>query len=240
LTPQYTIFSLGDQALSFQFDGETIDREVHALLCRMKTWINDNPFPGLLDVIVGYASISLRYDAFTLISQERCESAATYVKNYLGVAYENTKSLNSKPSGKHFDIPVCYNDIFGLDLQFVAERNNLDVDEIIKLHTSVTYSVYLIGFLPGFPYLGLVDPKLEVPRKSSPRPRVHAGSIGVAGKQTGIYPFDSPGGWQIIGRTPLNIFDSVQNPPALLEAGDTVSFYAIDEKEFVKIEKSQP
>lgn len=136
--------------------------------------------------------------------------------------------------GKSFEIPVCYED-FGLDLEDMAKHTGLDPSEIIHRHVKPTYTLYFIGFLPGFLYLGHVDEQIQIPRKHNPRPRLDQGSVGIAENQTGIYPSVSPGGWQIIGRTPVNIFDVNQNPPSPFKPGDQIKFKAIDRKEFDNI-----
>jgi inhibitor of KinA len=134
------------------------------------------------------------------------------------------------------NIPVCYEEEFAMDLQQLAITKNISVDEVIQIHTTRQYKVYMLGFLPGFPYMGEVDEKISMPRKPQPV-NIEAGSVGIAGKQTGIYPLNSPGGWQIIGRTPLRIFDSAGEEPTLLRAGDTVQFYSITKNEFELINK---
>ena len=129
-------------------------------------------------------------------------------------------------------VPVCYSRKYGLDLDAISEHTKLPVEEIIHLHTATKYKVYMIGFLPGFAYMGDVDDSIAVLRKPEPRTRIEAGSVGIAGKQTGIYPLASPGGWQIIGRTPVILFDTKKETPAFFRAGDEVQFYPITEDEF--------
>ena len=129
-------------------------------------------------------------------------------------------------------IPVYYN---GEDLEYVANLHQLTVEAVIKIHTTVTYRVFMTGFLPGFAYMGTVDEKIITPRKEKPRLHVAAGSVGIAGAQTGIYPIDSPGGWQLIGKTPLQIFNKEKINPCLLKAGDKIQFVAIDKNEFEKL-----
>lgn len=204
----------------------------------MKKWFAKNSFPGLLDVVLGYRSIAVQFDLYTLVNTTQCKFAAAYVSLKLQSAYEAAQSDTTSTNGKHITIPVCYHPDYAPDIQGVAVAKGITVEDVISLHSSKVYSVYLIGFLPGFPYLGFVSDQLEVPRKDSPRPRVAAGSVGVAGKQTGIYPLDSPGGWQIIGRTPIKLFDPYLDPPVLLEFGDTVSFEPITLNEFNLINKS--
>lgn len=132
------------------------------------------------------------------------------------------------------NIPVCYDKEYGPDLDFVALKNDISVEEIIQCHLATTYRVYMLGFLPGFAYMGLINEKIVSPRKQYPAP-VEAGSVGIAGKQTGIYPFKSPGGWQIIARTPLKLFDKEKTNPVLFKAGDNVKFYSITKDEFEDI-----
>ena len=132
-------------------------------------------------------------------------------------------------------IPVCYDKTVGLDIESVAQIHNLTIQEVIELHTAITYRVFMNGFLPGFAYMGIVDPSIQTPRHESPRPVVKAGSVGIAGVQTGIYPSDSPGGWQIIGKTPVPLIDENEN--ILLKPGSFVKFNAISLFEFEKLNK---
>ena len=134
------------------------------------------------------------------------------------------------------NIPVCYDEEFGVDLQRIVEEKKLSKDEVIRLHCGKQYRVFMLGFLPGFPYMGEVDEKIAMPRKSEPK-AVAAGSVAIAGRQTGIYPLASPGGWSVIGRTPLKLFDPEKERPTLLNAGDTVEFYSISKEEFLLHEK---
>ena len=131
-------------------------------------------------------------------------------------------------------VPICYDEEFGIDLDRIAKEKKLSKEEIIQLHTGKKYKVYMLGFLPGFPYMGAVDEKIAMPRKAQPI-MVTGGSIGIAGKQTGIYPFTSPGGWNIIGITPLRLFDQSKDEPTLLRTGDLVEFYSISKDEFLKM-----
>jgi inhibitor of KinA len=127
---------------------------------------------------------------------------------------------------------VCYGEKYAWDINEIAKEKSIPVDEIIRLHTAKKYRVYMIGFLPGFAYMGEVDEKIAIPRKAQPRTSVEGGSVGIAGMQTGIYPIDSPGGWQIIGKTPLKLFDKERDDPVLLKPGDEIEFYSITENEF--------
>ncbi|HEY0654918.1 MAG TPA: 5-oxoprolinase subunit PxpB [Chryseosolibacter sp.] len=233
---EYSIFSLGDQAVSLEITGHEIDPSVHATLMSMKQWLEKNPFTGMQDIVLGYRSISVTFDLFA-VTNSGVSNVSAIVKEKLVAAFAVGKNQHTQLPSRHVKIPVCYNEKFGMDIPALCEHNGLSVDEVVELHTNKSYNVYLVGFLPGFPYLGFVDHRLEMPRHPSPRAIVPAGSVGIAGKQTGIYPFDSPGGWQIIGRTPLKMFDPHRMPPVLIEAGDTVTFFSIDEQEFERLQK---
>jgi len=136
------------------------------------------------------------------------------------------------------EIPAVYGGNFGPDLKDVAERCGLGEKEVVKIHSSATYTVYFLGFSPGFPYLGGLPEKLSVPRLPNPRTKVHAGSVAIGGNQTGIYPIESPGGWRIIGRTPLRLFNPMAKSPTLLQMGDIVRFVPISEGEFTRLAES--
>lgn len=146
--------------------------------------------------------------------------------------------FKSSATSKIYQIPVCYDPDFGIDLQAMAKAKNLSREEVIKLHTEPIYKIHFLGFLPGFPYLSGLPSKIHQARLASPRREIADGSVGIAGDQSGIYPQASPGGWNIIGRTPLKLFDIQQNPPALLEAGNRLQFYSIGQKEYQSIKKA--
>jgi inhibitor of KinA len=143
----------------------------------------------------------------------------------------------SEKNNRLFKIPVCYNLNFAPDIKTLADSKNLSVEEVIQLHTSGTYKVYMLGFLPGFAYMGEVNEKMIIPRKPQPV-NVEQGSVGIAGKQTGIYPLASPGGWQIVGRTPLKLFDAAKEEPTLFKIGDKIHFFPITENDFYEIQNS--
>jgi inhibitor of KinA len=154
-------------------------------------------------------------------------------------AYRHAAITIDRPKTSIIEIPVCYHPSFALDMEIISGSTQLSTKEIIRLHTDVEYTVYMIGFLPGFPYMGFVDDRIAFGRKSTPRAMVPAGSVGIAGKQTGIYPLDSPGGWQIIGRTPLTLFEPRRDPPVALEPGGTVRFFEVSLAEFESMSQKQ-
>jgi inhibitor of KinA len=158
-------------------------------------------------------------------------SAFEWVKKEVERAIQECSDDDALPA-RSLRIPVCYDSAFGVDLKTLARTSKLLVNEVIALHTQQTYRVYMLGFLPGFPYMGIVDDKIATPRLSTPRKHVPAGSVGIAGNQTGIYPVDSPGGWNIIGRTPVKLFDPESESLALLQPGDEVSFIPISKSAY--------
>ena len=151
----------------------------------------------------------------------------------------STFKLNDEfiSKSKTYRIPVCYQN-FGLDLENISYHLDYSISEIIDFHTSKTYTLFFTGFLPGFLYLGKVDDKINLPRHKKPRPKVKAGSVGIAENQTGIYPMESPGGWQIIGRTPLKIFDVNHPKPSPFNPGDQINFYEIDKSKFMELNEN--
>jgi inhibitor of KinA len=229
-TSPYEIFPLGDSALTFDL-GNKICSELNQKVIAMQEWFSRHAFEGLKDVILGYSSLTIIYDPFVVQKKNKITATVfSFVKEKLESAFENTIESVSK-NGEQIEIPVCYDGDFGLDLPLIAETSQLSIEEIIELHLSTVYRVYMMGFLPGFAYMGKIDERIQVPRKQKPVD-VMAGSVGIAGGQTGIYPLDSPGGWQIIGRTPVKLFDPNAELPVKLKAGQHVRFKRIDVSEF--------
>jgi inhibitor of KinA len=232
LNPPVDIFALGDSAATIEL-GNSIDRELNAKSRNMKDWLLAHPFEGMQDVIGAYSSVSIFYDPVTVMEKMRPNGGAfDFVRQRLFEALNNSASGSTAEKDEIVRIPVCYDDAFGPDLDMVSQTNHLSKQSIIDLHVSKLYYVYMIGFLPGFSYMAEVDEKLFMPRKKVPV-NVAAGSVGIAGGQTGLYPFSCPGGWQIIGRTPVPLFNPNQQVPVVLESGDLVEFYAITKEEFV-------
>lgn len=222
LTP--SIYSLGDSAMTLDL-GNRIDEQLNTRVLAVYDWLGDHPLEGILDRIVAYSSVSVFYDPSG--THDR-----TAVFEWLREAWRQTAGSSIPKEGREIRIPVCYEGEYAPDIDEVAGQTGLTVGELINLHCIPEYRIYMIGFLPGFPYMGKIDPRLEVSRKIRPAP-VIAGGVGIAGKQTGIYPLNSPGGWQIIGRTPLHLFDRHSNPPILLHIGDRVRFYPVSKADFL-------
>lgn len=212
----------GDSALVVEFGdeiSEEVNRRVHALAYAL----GKNPLPGLGEAVPTYCSLLIHYDPLRL----SCGEAKALVTDLL----QNCEEI-PLPEPKVIEVPVVYGSEFGPDIEFVAEHNDLSVEEVIRLHSGPTYTVYMLGFSPGFTYLGGLPEVLATPRLPTPRKLVPAGSVGIAGEQTGIYPIATPGGWRLIGRTPLKLFDLNRDLPVLLRPGDRVRFAPISEGEY--------
>lgn len=232
----YSIKPLSEQAVVIQFDS-AISKEILTRVLNYQEILLTNKFPGLIEIVPSYCSITVYYDLIQVHqSALQGNSAFEKVKSYLNSLDEKQHSLQLNV--KHHSIPVCYDVQYGVDLPELSETLHLSVDEIISLHTRNEYAVYLIGFTPGFPYMGILPDSLVCNRKNSPRKKVPRGSVAIAGKQTGIYPFETPGGWQIIGRTAVNLFSVERPQPNLFKPGDMVKFEAISLKEFEKLERA--
>jgi KipI family sensor histidine kinase inhibitor len=208
---------VGDAALLVEF-GEAIDPAINQQAVAFAQRLEQTRRPGIADVVPTYRSVLVHYDPLAL----SYDAVMAWAQNQA-----TTTGAQPAARGRYFEIPTLYGGEFGPDLDFVARTHSLSPEEVILRHSSVDYTVYMMGFMPGFPYLGGLPPELETPRLESPRTRVRAGSVGLAGKQTGIYPLDSPGGWRIIGHTSLTLFDPTLDPPALLAPGDRVRFVPV-------------
>ncbi len=217
------IFPLGDNALTIDF-GNIISAELNDKTLQLQSYINKNMFAGMIEIVAAYSSLTIFYDVATV--KKYCEFSITafeFVKNIAETALNNLELDKSKIT-RLIKIPLIVDSESSLDLEFVAQHANLTTTQVIKLFTQQTYRVFMLGFLPAFAYMGEVDAKIAVPRKVSPRLKVPKGSIGIAGQQTGIYPFDSPGGWQIIGKTNVEMFTPNAETPSYLKTGDIVQF----------------
>lgn len=245
----YSIFPLGDSAITIDL-GNCIEEQLNRRALAVNDWLQAHRFPGFLDIIVAYSSVTIYYDPTIVQCGKLNNSNGIYygLEGLLLQAWEETcgmadKAIDEKGTegakGHFFRIPVCYEGEYAPDLEWVAAEKGFSREEVIGLHTSVIYRVYMIGFLPGFPYMGKTDLRLETGRKKQPVP-VAAGGVGIAGIQTGIYPLNSPGGWQIIGRTPMPLFNLREDPPIRIQAGDSIQFYPVSKKEFGDWELASP
>ena len=212
----------GDSALLLQLDAR-IDPAINARAIAIADAVRSLGIRGLRDVVATYRSVAVYFDPLVVETEA--------VRETLERATAAAEGSNERhdPDRRPVELPIAYGGQFGPDLDELAAYARLTTAEVIQRHTSATYRVFMLGFLPGFPYMGVVPPEIAMPRKTTPRVRVTRGSVGIAGMQTGIYPTDAPGGWQIIGRTPVELFDVERVPPARLRPGDRVRFVAIPE-----------
>lgn len=229
----YRIFPLGDSAISIDFGNcidETINKEVIARFDQLR----QEPIPGMIEAVPAYSSLTIYYDIMAL--KKKIPAQQTVYEWMRQQVEERLQQpvQQDQITGRLLHIPVCYDKEFAWDIQQLATTKNISVEELIQIHTAKQYKVYMLGFMPGFAYMGEVDEKITMPRKPQPV-KIAAGSVGIAGKQTGIYPLASPGGWQIIGRTPLRLFDPAREEAILLRAGDRIQFYSITKNEFESI-----
>ncbi|ALI98706.1 5-oxoprolinase subunit PxpB [Rufibacter tibetensis] len=229
------MYPLGDAALVLQL-GEEIAVETHQKVKAVAQFLDQHSFPGLLEYVPAFTTVTLYYDPWLVSERGQQDPYAAVEENVLEMLAElETETKTAVPQIK--EISVVYGGEFGPDLAFVAQHTGLSLEEVISLHTQTEYLVYMIGFAPGFPYLGGMDPRIAAPRKEVPRKVIPAGSVGIAGPQTGVYPMETPGGWQLIGRTPLTLFDPNREVPSLLQMGDVVRFVPISKETFTKREE---
>lgn len=219
-----TLLPLGDSAISIVL-GDRIDDTMAARVRALVSELERHPLRGLVDIVPAFASVTVFYDIAQIASLERLRADLAALTARAGTAVVSS-------AGRRFELPVVYGGEYGPDLEALAAQTGIPAAEVIALHTQPDYLVHAIGFTPGFPYLGGLPPQLRAPRRITPRPQVAAGSVAIGGAQTGVYPLASPGGWNIIGRTPVRLFDPARSEPALLRPGDRVKFRAMPEPEF--------
>ncbi|MFT2011128.1 5-oxoprolinase subunit PxpB [Pontibacter sp. 13R65] len=227
----FQLFPLGDAAIVVQF-GDTISEEVHATVRAFSLLLEAQPFPGFIELVPAFTTVTIYYNPWLISQKGRYDPYQSVVDLLLPLLTQTYQEPHELPS-RLIEIPVCYGGKYGPDLEFVAIHNGLSSEMVVSLHSATEYMVYMIGFAPGFPYLGGMNSLIATPRRDSPRPAIPPGSVGIAGDQTGIYPLQTPGGWQLIGRTPLTLFQPFRQSPSLLKAGDKVRFVPISEKEFL-------
>lgn len=219
---------VGDMALVVEF-GERIDPEIHARVLALAHALEQAPFPGLRETVPTYRSLLVYYDPRRLSWDE--------ARREISAALARSAEI-PQPEPEEWEIPVVYGGDFGPDIGFVAAHNGLSEADVVRLHTERTYTVYMLGFAPGFVYLGGLPEALAAPRLPTPRPSVPAGSVGIAGLQTGIYGLSTPGGWRLIGRTPVPMLDLRREPPTPLRPGDRVRFVPISGEEFANRQRN--
>ena len=232
------IFPLGDSALIVrvreQFEdapGETLDE-----VLRVFELLQCAAIPGVIELAPAYTSVAVFFDPVALLKSNSATNGAfdELAKRIQSAITPASRCLRRPAAStpRSIEIPVCYDAEFGSDLDRVADHTKLSAREIVHLHSTANYRVACIGFVPGFTFLAGLPKNLATPRRDVPRKEIAPGSVGIGGAQTGIYPLRSPGGWNLIGRTPLKLFDPVENPPTLLSPGDRVRFRSITREEF--------
>lgn len=227
--------ALGDQAVVVTF-GEKIDLDIYENVQNLRALLKKNPFDGMIECVPSFSSLTVYYDVYKLWRKnERKVAPYDFVCEYM----KKILCHNQNEAQKQYEcisIPVCYGGEYGPDLEEVAAYHELHASDVIRLHSEVTYFVYMLGFTPGFPYLGGMPKELETPRKQTPRLQIVPGSVGIGGSQTGIYPLETPGGWNIIGRTPVSLFQPTKEPPTYVQSGMYLRFIPITEEEYLVME----
>lgn len=216
----------GDSAINVEF-GKTIDPEINKRIRSLSDSLSRKPIKGITECVPTFRSLLVCYDPL----QTGGEALIRKLKRRIASLSSGTSEIK-----RVFHIPVCYGGEFGEDIAFVASHAGLSEKEVVDIHTGRDYLIFMLGFMPGFAYLGDMDERLHTPRLSDPRTSIPAGSVGIGGEQTGIYPLPSPGGWQLIGRTPVKPYDPMRAEPILYRAGDYIRFFSVDAEEYHRIE----
>lgn len=230
------VFLESEMSITVEF-GEEISQQLYKKVHAMTDYLDEHPFEGMIEYIPSYTGIMIIYDPVKVRGRKKspaCEIVKSTVEKIL-----NRIDFSVNINTRIVRIPVCYGGEFGPDLEHAAKYCGISSDEFIKIHSGGEYLVYMIGFAPGFPYLGGMPPEIEVPRKKTPRTCVPEGSVAVGGKQTGVYSISTPGGWNIIGRTPVKLFRTDGDSPSLLKSGDIVKFFPISNREYKKYKVGQ-
>ena len=219
----------GDKGIVMEFEN-TISEEVNSQVRSMLLAIDEVSLTAIEEVIPTYRSLLIIYDPFKISTDKLINKLKEIKNNLQNYDLEEPNTI---------EIPTVYGGEYGPDLQYVANHNNISEEKVIEIHSNREYLVYMLGFTPGFAYLGGMSEKIATPRLDEPREKISEGSVGIAGSQTGIYPIDSPGGWRLIGQTPKKLFDPYSDSPFLIRAGDYIKFKEISEKEFIKLKEGE-
>jgi inhibitor of KinA len=223
----FRIKPFGDCGLRVQL-GDSISKKINAKVRSLSWFLEKENINGIMEWIPTYTAVSIYYDPYIITFEE--------IKKYVESMEEKLEKITLPPANV-IKIPVLYGGEVGSDLEHVANSNRLSVEEVIRIHTSSDYLIYMMGFTPGFPYLGGMSEKISTPRLKEPRLKIPVGSVGIAGSQTGVYSMETPGGWQIIGKTPVRLYDPDRRKPILLQAGNYIRFVQVTESEYKEIER---
>lgn len=221
------ILTAGDSSLLIEF-GKEISPEINQKITATVQLMKEQHIEGVVDIIPAFCSLLINYDPRVIRYDELKSRMRDLVK--MDIKAEAGRK-------KVYEIPVCYGGAYGPDIENIAKHAGLSVEEVIEIHSSRDYLIYMLGFLPGFTYLGGLDERIHTPRLANPRLKINAGSVGIGGSQTGIYPMDSPGGWQLMGMTPVKTYDPSREVPILVEAGDYIRFVPVSEEEYLRIKE---
>lgn len=225
----FHITPIAESAITIRY-GPDMDIAANKTLLALQSSFRNNPFIGFIDTSITFNSLTVFFQPRQLIAEGQLKPLAFAIQAITDIVQQFKSASPQQPDlhSTHHLIPVCYDERLAPDLAAVATYHKTSPEAIITAHTSQDWYVFMVGFQPGFTYMGVLPPSLAMPRKPTPAVRVEPGAVGIAGKQTGIYPHASPGGWQLIGRTPLKVFNPAEASPCLLKAGDTVRFSPID------------
>ena len=220
------ILTAGDSSLLIEF-GKELSPEVNQRIAATVQLMKEQHIEGVVDVIPAFCSLLVNYDPRVARDEKMRKRLEGLVRMDIKVGERKRKV---------FEVPVAYGGEYGPDLGAIAQHAGLSEEQVIAIHSSRDYLIYMLGFLPGFCYLGGLDERIHTPRLSNPRLKIRAGSVGIGGSQTGIYPLDSPGGWQLMGMTPVKTYDPGRETPILVEAGNYIRFVPVDEAEYQRIQ----
>lgn len=235
---QPEISPLGDQGLLLDWGGG-LDEAIHRQVQACWKYLQGMHLPGIVDFVPAYNSLAILWNPAFLLKNYPQQSPFELVKAWIEPVLGLDLDQKVTTPERLVEVPVCFESPYALDLEDLAVQKGLSPEAFIQRFCGKEYLVYLLGFLPGFAYMGTVEDALVTPRRAVPRTAIPAGSVGIAGQQTGIYPLDSPGGWQIIGQTPWRMFLPEQDPPVRLWVGDRVRFYPISAEEFLEIKGAE-
>ncbi|MDP5276614.1 5-oxoprolinase subunit PxpB [Chengkuizengella axinellae] len=248
MTSNMQFYPIGERAIVVKFGSELNENTYEAVTSLSKS-LKQKPIRGTIEIVPTFTTVTIYYDPIAVLNSNQLKTKGN-LNNQLtrspykimhSILQERISNMEARPLAEYrtIKIPVCYEGDFAPDLDYVAAHNKLKKEKVIQIHTEGDYLVYMLGFAPGFPYMGGMSSEIATPRRKKPRSLVSSGSVGIAGEQTGIYSIDSPGGWQIIGRTPFKLFKPKEEQPTLFQAGDRIQFYPISLEEYAEIEEKQ-